>query len=76
MTTTNEKYVYGEDDIDEECDCARSDECDCGKYIDEEESDDDDSEDEQPFTSEELEKLNKQFPREMLVKMFDNLLKI
>ena len=47
MTTTNEKYVYGEDDIDEECDCARSDECDCGKYIDEEESDDDDSEDDE-----------------------------
>ena len=73
MTTTNEKYVYSED---EECDCARSDECDCGNYIDEEESDDDDSEDEQPFTAEELEKLKKQFPREMLDKLFDNLLKI
>ena len=99
MTTTNEKYVYGEDDKGVSCrfteekgweplepsclSCgARSDDCNCGKYIladyiDEEESDDDDSEnDEQPYTAEELEKLNKQFPREMLVKLFDNLLKI
>ena len=66
---------------------ARSEECNCGKYIladyvDEDKGDDDDSEeydsenDEPDFTSEELEKLNKQFPREFLVKLFDDLLKI
>ena len=66
MTTTNENYIYAEDDMGVSCrfteekgweplepsclSCgARSDECNCGKYIlaeyiDEEESDDDDIE--------------------------------
>ena len=66
MTTTNENYVYAEDDMGVSCrfteeegwqplepsclSCgARSDECNCGKYIlaeyiDEEEGDDDDIE--------------------------------
>ena len=68
---------------------ARSDECDCGnyilaEYIDEEESDDDedddndedDEDDKDDFTPEELEKLNKKFPREFLVKLFNELPKI
>ena len=104
MTTTNENYVYAEDDKGVACrfteekgweplepsclSCGvRSDECNCGNYIladyiDEDKGDDDDSEeydsedDEQLFTSEELEKLNSQFPRELLDKLFDNLLKI
>jgi len=60
---------------------ARSEECNCGNYIladyiDEDSEEDDSEDDEQPYTSEELEKLNSQFPREMLDKLFDNLLKI
>ncbi len=100
MTTTNENYIYAEDDMGVSCrfteekgweplepsclSCgARSDECNCGKYIlaeyiDEEESDDDDDdgESDDDFTPEELEKLNKQFPREFLVKLFNDLPKI
>jgi hypothetical protein len=103
MTTTNENYVYAEDDKGVACrfteekgweplepsclSCGvRSEECNCGNYIladyidedkgDDEDSDDDDDDDDDDFTYEELEKLKKQFPREMLDKLFDNLLKI
>jgi hypothetical protein len=102
MTTTNENYVYAEDDMGVSCrfteekgweplepsclSCgARSDDCNCGnyilaEYIDEKESDDDDddddSESDDDFTPEELEKLNKKFPREFLLKLFNDLPKI
>ena len=100
MTTTNENYVYAEDDMGVSCrfteekgweplepsclSCgARSDECDCGNYIlaeyideGESEDDEDDEDDDDDFTPEELEKLNKKFPREFLVKLFNELPKI